>query len=520
MMTEKVAEPGPSMSIERVRALCRKGVQLWVHCGIVHFRDSMDVMSSDDVRLLRKGQRELVEQLIEMQAVGTGTDSAEQSALKLAPLSYQQEFALRYVGENFLGACAVKLSGTLDVSALSQSVNEILRRHQALRTNIAVVGGALKQRVLDFAERPLDIEDLRVEVAVDDEGIQSRLRSVIEHWMQRASSTFEVRVLRFGDSEYLLLVLWDHAFSDHQSGIILFRELWRLYRSFSEGRSVIPAAKTVQYPDYAVWQRSEYSRWLDMNGAYWDNRLRGAVALRLPIDSETQDTVRCSSTTISFGHELASALTEVSQRAGISLPLVVVSAVSIALSRWSGQQEFVVPYMFAGRYHSMHLEAVGYYPTPLLIRVKIKGGSTFISLMKGISQEFFSAICHLDIGKPLDGGVSAILQSALLQWFPAVPRSGVTLTPPRSEWDVQLTTLTVNPFEFDWSLPSGSRIGFFNSLWSEDNDIVGGCGYRADLYSKDAVDRYISDLRLVAKCIAANPSDRIDSIVALSYPTS
>jgi hypothetical protein len=266
----------------------------------------------------------------------------------------------------------------------------------------------------------------------------------------------------------------------------------------------------VQYADYGTWQKQQHPRWLDEHGAYWEERLRGIAAVNLPTETHAQDEMRSASVTVRFEHELTAELTETARRAGISLPLVVLSTVAIALSRWSGQKDFVVPYTFAGRYHSKHLEAVGYYPTPLLIRTNVTCG-TYMDLMKNVSQEFLSALCHLDIGKPLTGGKS-VFESILVQWFPAYPGTGAQLTPPPTEWDVERTQLTIKPFEFDWSSSFRPRFRMLNSFWKADGEIAGGVWYRADSLSRESVARYLCDLKLIANAIAANPKGRIDSI--------
>jgi hypothetical protein len=317
-------------------------------------------------------------------------------------------------------------------------------------------------------------------------------------------------VFKLHESAHLLLVLWDHAFSDHQSGMILFRELWRLYRCFSEGRCPDPPAETMQYPDYGAWQKQEHPRWLNEHGAYWEERLRGISAIDLPTETQAQDEPRSSSATVRFEHELTAELAETARRAGVSLPLVMLSTVAIALARWSGQRDFVVPYTFAGRYHSKHLEAIGYYPTPLLIKANVASG-TFIDLIKKVSQEFMSALCHLDIGKPLTGGKS-VFESVLVQWFPVYPGTGAQLTPPPAEWDVERTQLTINPFNFDWSSSFRPRFRMLNSFWKADGEIAGGVWYRADSLSRESVDRYLIDLQFIATAVATNPHDPIESV--------
>ncbi|MDY6946851.1 MAG: condensation domain-containing protein [Pseudomonadota bacterium] len=433
-----------------------------------------------------------------------------------APLTFQQEFALSYVGENFFGVCTARLSGRLDVEALERSVNEVLRRHQALRTQIVLVDGALVQCTAAFAPRSIEIVNLLKQPGDSNLEVESYIDHYVEEWKARADTTFEVRLLQTGAAEWVFVLVWDHAFTDHHSGVQFFREFWSIYQSEASGSELPAAAIAIQYPEYAFWQRSEYPRWASEHGAYWQQRLGDAPPMRLPLSSTTGGPPRFAHQAVSFGRELSAALELAARRAGVSFPLLMLTITSIAVSRWSGQQEFVIPYTFAGRYHPTHLQALGYFPTPLLIKADLGAAGTFAGMMRKLSGEFITAVGHLDIGKPLEGGVPDRLNGLLFQWFPANPAPNETMATTPDEWSPKKAGITVEPFDSEWRPSQGDAIPprfiAHAAFWKSAVGIVGGCGYRADAFSQDAVHRFTSDLIRIAESIAADANAKIDSV--------
>ena len=183
---------------------------------------------------------------------------------------------------------AVRLTGALNVTALEESFNEIIKRHEALRTTFTTVAGQPVQVIAPTRRLPLPVEDLRALPQVERESTAQRLirAEALYFFDLENGPLLKVRLLRLSEQEHILLLTMHHIISDGWSWGVLLHELTVLYNAFSQGHASPLPEPPIQYADYAHWQR----QWLHSEAgnaqlAYWERQLHAPLPiLKLPTD--------------------------------------------------------------------------------------------------------------------------------------------------------------------------------------------------------------------------------------------
>ncbi|MGH7462239.1 MAG: condensation domain-containing protein, partial [Longimicrobiales bacterium] len=181
----------------------------------------------------------------------------------------------------------LRLPIALDIDALERSLNEIVRRHEALRTIFRAVGGEPFQIVLPALRLQLNLVDLTTLPEPEREAETSRLayEQGRRPFKLAEGPLLRTTLVRLSNADHVLLVTMHHIVADGWSIELFFRELWLLYIAFTDGQPSPLAELKIQYVDFAVWQR----KWLQgevltRQLAYWGNRLDGLPRLELPTD--------------------------------------------------------------------------------------------------------------------------------------------------------------------------------------------------------------------------------------------
>ena len=250
---------------------------------------------------------------------------------------------------------AVRLNGRLDVEALEHSLNEIVRRHESLRTRFDEVEGEPAQIIDEFELMNLEVEDLS---ELNAEGRSAELQRRLEAEAAQAfdltqGPMMRVRLFRLAAEEHALALTFHHIISDEWLIGALIRELSALYGAYSRGQESPLGEAPIQYADYAAWQRRRLdSGELDEQIAYWKRQLSGAPgSLEMPTDypRPVMQTYRGGSARVTLGPETLEKLRDLSRREGATLFMTALACFQILLSRYSGQEEIVIGTPVAGQ---------------------------------------------------------------------------------------------------------------------------------------------------------------------------
>ena len=323
------------------------------------------------------------------------------------PLSLSQQrlwFLSQFEGasEAYHVPGSIRLSGELDEVALRRALDGVVRRHEALRTRFEQEHGEPVQ-VIDGPERglPLRVVDLREH----PEG-ESALQALRE---EEAKKRFDlvkgplVRgvLFRLDEREHELMVTMHHIVSDGWSVGVLLNEMSRLYEANVEGESEPLPELSVQYADYAVWQR----QWLvgeelQRQSEYWQQALKGAPRLlELPSDRvrPLEQDYRGETLLVELGEELSRGVKALSRRHGVTEYMTLLAGWGALLSRLSGQSEVVIGSPVAGR-SRVELEGlIGFFVNTLALRVELSGEPTVAELLSRVRGRVLQAQEHQEL---------------------------------------------------------------------------------------------------------------------------
>lgn len=407
------------------------------------------------------------------------------------PLSFAQErlwFLHQAVlcGRAYNIAGAVRLKGELCTPALEQALQEIIRRHETLRTSFPTIEGRPFQRIHERIDFALQEEDLRDSGSA--EVVEQRLARALEiaaKWRFDLSKPELARIslLRIGDQEYVLTLVMHHIIADGWSIGILIRELKDLYGAFSSGRpSPLPELE-IQYVDYSAWQRELFeSGELKEGLAYWKQQLDGAPALLeiLP-DSprKAAHTSGGSSVQVPVSRELIAKLKDLSLKTGTTLYMVLLAGFQTVLWRYTGQKDVVVGSPVAERPQIETEPLIGLFVNFVARRTQIDPNKNFLTLLQAVRQSILNGQPYQYV--PFEKVVEALEQERVFAQMPVVQvafawQSGLYKTISLGEATGRSQALETGTAKFDVTLMLEEE---------EDGEVQGWLEYCTDLFWSD-----------------------------------
>ena len=410
---------------------------------------------------------------------------------------------------------AFRMTGVLDVEALQKTLDAIVERHEALRTNFVVRDGTPLQVVAPPRGVTLPLIDLAARSAPERE---VELHRHIEEESRRvfdlsADLMLRAALVRFGPADHVLLLTLHHVASDGWSGGVFVREMAAFYEAFATGSSPSLAALPIQYADYAVWQRD----WLqgdvlETQLAYWRRCLEGAPsALDLPADRARPavQTYRGARETTLVPAVVAERLMALGRAEGVTPFMALLAAFQTLLSRYTGGDDIVVGSPTAGRNRLETEGLIGFFVNTLVLRTDLSGDPTFTELLRRTRHVALSAYAHQDVPfeklveelRPeRDTSRSPIFQ--VLFGFQSTPRVPLTLP------GLSVTSLDVEPgtAKFDLSL----------YVDTTPDGLEATLEYSTDLFDASTVSRMLGHFRTLLEGIAADPGRRLSELPLLT----
>lgn len=462
---------------------------------------------------------ELITAPQESRPLGSGAPRrTPRSPSELAPVSFQQEYLWNTQRsnpcDNIPLPVSLRLAGDLNVDCLQAALQEVVRRHESLRTRICVVDGIPKQQIEEEGEYRLMQVDLRT--ASHDGNLNGAARSLVEQFISRpmdlaADPLFQVQLITLSDQEHVLAIAIHHIITDGSSNLLLFRELWSLYGSFVRGRPSTLPDLPLQYADYAIWQRRTHGRWLERHAGYWQKRLDRAVRIKWPVDSDVKNTgfPTVVAWPFSFGATLSSKLLDLARRERVMPAMLSVALYAALVSNWCRQRDFVIPFTIAGRDHPELNNIVGLFSQAVLMRIELSGCATFIDLLHFVTKEFAAAWQHLDCSKVI--GTAPELGSTYMQWVSWTPEDMAgTRTP--TDWHNCAPHLSIETF-LEGYQPEGVRVEWEANLrfWNTAGDIHVYARYRTDIFTEDTMRSVSQKLVLIAENVTRDPRMCVES---------
>ena len=434
------------------------------------------------------------------------------------PVSYNQQRLwllrrlrlVKTVGDE--SPAKLQLSGKLDVGALGRALEEIIARHDILRTCFQVIEGAAFQ-IIDTAgrirPRIIDLSDLHASAR---QAATSRLleEEAQCHFDLSRGPLFRATLIRSSEEEHLLLFKIHHMVFDGWSWNVLLHELGVLYAAFAAGADRAPLPELpVQYADYSLWQRGWLrGEVLRRELRYWKKRLHGLQALRLPTDRPRPraPSFKGARLPCEFPRELVSDLRSFARRERATFYMVILTALQVLLARWSGQTDIAVGSLVAGRIHRKTEALIGFFLNIVTIRTDLSEALSFCGVLAQVRKSVLEAHDHQHVS------FERVLQALGLDPQPAQHPVFQVMFVLQNTPAVTLDLPGVSA-RFSHGVRLTARYDLTLELREADNGVSGHLDYATDLFDGATVERFCRQLRALLEAIVKNSHAPIPTFV-------
>jgi amino acid adenylation domain-containing protein len=406
---------------------------------------------------------------------------------------------------------ALRLDGVPDETALERSLNEIVRRHEVLRTNFHLVGGEPRQVVAPQREIVLEKIDLS---HMSPATRETATRQLIDEEARRGfdlarDALVRARLLRLGADAHVLSITMHHIVCDGWSVGVMVRELGELYEGYRSGREGVLAELEVQYGDYAEWQRA----WLqgdvlDSQLHYWKNQLAGAPpVLELPTDRPrpTLQTFVGAQQAFNLPANLTAALKGLNRRAGTTLFMTLLAAFKVLLQRYTGQDDIVVGSPIAGRNRAEIEPLIGFFVNTLVLRTDLGDDPTFQELLQRVRETTLGAYAHQDV--PFEKLVEELQPERDLAHAPLFQVMFVLQNAPQQALRLEGVELSVLEVE-----SATTRFDLVFNLTETPDGIGGEVSYNTGLFDAATIGRMVEHFHNLLESAAARLREPIAAL--------
>ncbi|HYO91633.1 MAG TPA: condensation domain-containing protein, partial [Pyrinomonadaceae bacterium] len=408
---------------------------------------------------------------------------------------------------------AVRLNGKLNVSALTRSLSEVVRRHEVLRTNFVEVDGEPVQVIASDARVSLPVIDLFA-LKEDEREEQARriLRAEAARPFDLSEGVLRALLIRLYEEDHILLVMMHHIASDGWSMGVFIRETATLYKAFTKDEESTLAELPVQYADYAAWQRE----WLNAEVlgqqlSYWREQLSGApevldVATDYP--RPAAKSYDGAAHTFELSKEASERLRTLSRQEGVTLFMTLLAAFNVLLSRYSGQEDIVVGTPIAGRRHFETEGLIGFFVNTLVLRTILDGELTVRQLLARVRDVALGAYAHQDV--PFEMVVEELQPTRSLSHTPLFQVMLVLQNARREE--MNFAGLEMRP---EATESETAKFDLTLSLEEDGDALRGAFNYSRDLYEPETVERMMRHFERLLEEFTQSPERRLSELTML-----
>ncbi|MBG1243505.1 non-ribosomal peptide synthetase [Nostoc sp. NZL] len=398
----------------------------------------------------------------------------------------------------------ISLTGHVNVAALTQSLNEIIRRHEVLRTNFILDEGKPVQVINTAVKLTLPVEDV---TSHDWQPIATEFAQQL--FDLSCQLLLCAKLLRLGSQEYKLLLNLHHIIADGWSMGILIRELAELYEAFSHGKPSPLPELPIQYLDFVSWQRQWLHERMQPLLTYWQQQLGGELPiLNLPTDRPRRSFASCRQTSpiqtfkgaqakLILPQTLTTALKKLSHQEGVTLFMTLLTAFKILLYRYTGQTDILVGSPIASRNRSEIDSLMGLFINVLVLRTDLSGEPSYRELLTRVKSTALAGYVHQDM--PFEKLVEALQPTRDLSYNPLFQvmfvLQNMPLPTPKLS-DISITT------EEGYS----GTAKFDLTLFIEDREqgLLTTLEYNTDLFNADTMTRMLGHFQTLLEGITAN----------------
>lgn len=406
---------------------------------------------------------------------------------------------------------SMRLVGWLNVGVLEQSFQEVVKRHEVLRTTFTTVDGQSIQVIaptptfrlllVDLQQLPKDKREVEVLRLAHEEAQYS--------FNLAKGPLLRVTLLRQSETDHVLLLTMHHIISDGWSIGVLICEIAALYEAFSLGKPSPLLQLSIQYADFAVWQRQWLQgEQLETQAAYWKKQLGDSLpTLELPTDRPRPriQTFSGARETLMLPKTLSEKLKALNQRQGITLFMILLAAFGTLLSWYIGQEDIIVGTDIANRNQAETKRLIGFFANQLVLRTDLSGNPTFLELLERVREMTLEAYAHQDL--PFDKLVDALNPKRELNRSPLFQVKLVlenTQTP-----SLELPNLTISSLKVE---NKTVQFDLLLELNETEKGLFGVWEYNTDLFDTATIVQMSRNFEILLGKISIHPEAKLNEL--------
>lgn len=405
---------------------------------------------------------------------------------------------------------AVRIQGQLDIIALEYSLNEIVRRHESLRTVFETVEGRPVQRIKPFVKFDLPQTDLTG--YTPDEVYKTLQQHLAQPFDLVSGPLVRLRLFQTGPRTTILLVVIHHIVSDGLSTGLFLAETWQHYQAFGQNRPISLAELPVQYADFAAWQREWLTgRNLEEQSDYWKRQLgRDLPVLDLPTDRPRPfiQTFEGAHYSFHLPHKLVERLEAFDQTEGVTAYMTLLAAFQTLLYRCTGQEIITVGSPIANRTRPDVERLIGFFVNNLVMKGDFSEQPAFREVVRRVQQTAMAAYAHQDL--PFEKLVELLQvdrdlsRSPLFQVAFALQENPLDYQP--ADLELELLELHIPKAKFDLTL----------EIFKRKDELSGWFEYNPALFDEATIARLYGHFLILLDQALTNPAAPIARLNMLS----
>lgn len=492
------------------------GVNLWLDKDELKYKAPKGVVNKTLLNEISQNKLEIIEFLKKIKMETTSNNEqipqAPREGKTEFPLSYSQQsmwFYDQLINGNpaFNISNAVKITGELDINAIEKAINVLVKRHEALRTTFKSIDGNPVQVVK--AELTTELCKTYLENSVDEVRVKDLLKEEARRVFNlETGPLFRFHLFILGADNYVLTLVIHHIISDGWSNTVLVGELFTLYKSEIQGTGQVMPLPSLQFADYAYWERNRLQgEVLDNLLSYWKKQLANTSTLELPLDRE-RPAVRAFEggyEPVAISPELTMKINNVCKNKSVTQFILILAAFKTLLYRYSRQKDICIGTVVANRNRKELERAVGFFMNTLALRTQIEGEISFAEVLERVKKTTYDAFIYQELPfdkmveelkPPREDGVNPFFQVMfILQNTQKV--------------DLELPGVTMQPLEIESDMaPFDLRL----QLTETQEGLKGAFDYNVSIFDASTIRTLVRHLITTLECIVENPEGKITQL--------
>jgi amino acid adenylation domain-containing protein len=402
----------------------------------------------------------------------------------------------------------IHLTGQLSIEALEWGLNEIVRRHEALRTTFVAVEGQPVQVITPTLIVKLLVVDLQqLSVAAREAEFQRLAAEEAQRPFNLARGPLvRLTLLRLGELEHGLLLTMHHIVSDGWSMGVFFRELATLYTAYSTGQPSHIPELPIQYADFTQWQRRCLEEgMLESQLAYWRDQLIHLPPLILPTDYPRPhlQTFRGARQSRVLSKPSTDALKALSREEDVTLFMTLLAAFQMLLYRYTGQDDIAVGCPMANRHRTEIEGLIGFFTNTLVLRTALSGNPSFHEVLRRVRDVALGAYAHQDV--PFEYLMTALQLERGTSRFPLI--QVLFNFPHFTEEHWEFSGLTLRRIEITDNKTAKFDLTFY--VAESDGELTVTANYNTDLFEATTIIQMLDHFQTLLNGIVTDPGQRL-----------